>query len=58
MRTPDSDTSEEKREPPSPKRPTQPNPRVEKLRKQYRNGTYQVDAAKVSAKIIDEHLEK
>ena len=30
--------------------------RVAELREQYLNGTYQVDAARLSAAIIDEHL--
>jgi hypothetical protein len=36
-------------------RPTE-SARIAELRRQYVNGTYHVDAAKVSAKIIDEHL--
>ena len=32
--------------------------RIEELREKFLDGTYCVDAAKISAKIIDRHLEK
>lgn len=32
--------------------------RVEELRRRYRAGTYKVDAAELSAKILDKYLEK
>jgi anti-sigma28 factor (negative regulator of flagellin synthesis) len=35
-----------------------PEPRIAELRQQYVDGVYQVDAGKLGAKIIDEHLQK
>jgi len=35
-----------------------PEARIAELRQQYLEGTYQVDAGKLGAKIVDEHLQK
>ena len=35
-----------------------PDAKIAQLREQYLNGTYQVDADKLSSKLIDEHLQK
>jgi len=34
-----------------------PNERIAELRRRYLEGSYKIDAAEVSAKIVDKHLE-